>query len=520
MTSASVKTRFLVSVGANAGRAGISFLAGVLIARGLSPVGYGDLFFLLGSFTAIRALMDMGTSSAFYTFIAQRARERAFYLVYFIWLALQFLVTVLVVLVILPDTMIDRIWLGHSQDVILLAFFASFVQQQVWTTIIQICEAVRKTVMVQLTGLVVVVIHLGIVLFLMEVDWLSIHSVLITLLGEYLIAAMVIWWLLHHQAGHSTAALDGKKFYLKDTFSEYWVFCRPLLIIAIVSFFYEFLDRWLLQRFGGSEQQGFYQISAQFAAVSLLATASILSIFWKEIAEAHEQGDHIRVERLYHKVSRALLMLGAVISCFLIPWSEQLALLLLGDAYADAWPVLAVMFLYPIHQSMGQINGTMFMACKRTKSYMNITLLGMLISIPVSYFMLVSSDEWLIPGLALGALGLAIKMVGLNVFLVNVQGWMLARYHGWKYQWKYQVVGVLSLFGLGYLVKMFTVLMVVDIFLADVDKLTIVFMMIAAGFLYLVVVLIFVWFCPRLFGAEREEIQLFLGKRVPFLSGW
>ena len=72
--STSVKLRLVVSVGSNALRALISFFTGLLIARALNPAGYGDLMFLLGSFVAIRSLLDMGSSSAFFTFLSQRSR--------------------------------------------------------------------------------------------------------------------------------------------------------------------------------------------------------------------------------------------------------------------------------------------------------------------------------------------------------------------------------------------------------------------------------------------------------------
>src|SRR5207302_5348904 len=122
-----------------------------------------------------------------------------------------------------------------------------------------------------------------------------------------------------------------------------------------IGFAYEFADRWLLQGYGGSVQQAYYAVSAQFAAIALLATGSILSIFWKEIAEAHHRGDHVRTGMLYKKVSRLLFVIGAVIAGFLLPWAQDLLRLLLGAAYVGGPSTLAIMFLYPIHQSMGQI---------------------------------------------------------------------------------------------------------------------------------------------------------------------
>lgn len=82
----------------------------------------------------------------------------------------------------------------------------------------------------------------------------------------------------------------------------------------------------------------------------------------KEIAEARARGEHGRVAILYTKINRGLVILSAVIAGLLLPWAKQIVAILLGPTYVKAWPILAIMFLYPIHQSMGQIGGTMFMA--------------------------------------------------------------------------------------------------------------------------------------------------------------
>src|SRR5260221_9055077 len=102
--STSVKTRFLVSLGSNSIRSIIGLVSGVLIARGLNPSGYGDLMFLLGSFVAIRSLLDMGSSNAFYTFLSRHTQGHRFYLSYFAWLALQFVITLFFVALIIPDS--------------------------------------------------------------------------------------------------------------------------------------------------------------------------------------------------------------------------------------------------------------------------------------------------------------------------------------------------------------------------------------------------------------------------------
>lgn len=322
----SVKTRFLVSIGSNGIRGMIGFVSGLLIARGLNPSGYGDLMFLLGSFVAIRSLLDMGTSSAFYTSLSRHSQGYRFYSFYFSWLALQFIITLSFVALIIPDIIFERVWLGHNREIVVIAFLAAFLQQQVWQTVSQIGESMRKTVKVQLLNLFVAIIYLAIVSVLLVLGRMSVESILFLMIGQYAIATLSAYRLLREgQAGpvENDATLE-------QIAREYVAYCKPLVALSLVSFLYSFADKWMLQQFSGPTQQGYFQIANQFSTISLLATTSILNIFWKEIADAWVKRDHARVAMLYRKVNRGLVMLGAITTGLLLPWSEQIVMIFLG----------------------------------------------------------------------------------------------------------------------------------------------------------------------------------------------
>lgn len=497
---ATIKNRFFVSVVSNLFRAGITFSAGILVARGLSPVGYGDFTFLLGSFVAIRSLLDMGSANAFYTFLSQHARGRRFYLFYFAWLALQFTVTVLLVTFLIPAEMFAKIWLGHSRGIVILAFFAAFMQQQVWQMIGQIGEAARQTVKVQLLNGAVAITYLAVVWLILVYGRMSVELILKILIVQYGVATMLAYSLLRGvQVKHVEIETT-----LKHTIEEFGRYCRPLIGLTAVGFCYAFSSKWMLQKFGGAAQQGFFQVASQFAQVSLLATVSILNIFWKEIAEAIAKGDHVRVARLYKKINHGLVMLSTIITGLLLPWSEQIVPVLLGVAYIEAWPVLAIMFLYPIHQSMGQIGGTMFLASGDTKRYTVVSIVNMLMFLPFAYLVLAPKSGVLIPGLGLGAIGMACFMVVSNMVGVNLQAWVLARKGGWQFDWAYQVVGIPLVIGLGYLAKMLVGLLWN---LGVLNLAGLVVPVVIASLIYVIFVILTIWLLPWLIGVKREEIK-------------
>lgn len=498
--SKSVKTRFLVSVGSNGIRGMIGFVSGLLIARGLNPSGYGDLMFLLGSFTAMRSLLDMGTSSAFYTFLSRHTQGYRFYAVYFSWLALQFVITLALVFLIIPDSIFARVWLGHDRAIVAVAFLAAFMQQQVWQTVSQIGESRRKTVKVQVLNLAIAMIYLAMVSGLLAVGGMSVEKILLLIIVQYGAATV----LAHRLLREDQAGAVEKDATFRQMIQEYWGYCRPLLALSLVSFLYDFADKWMLQKFGGPSQQGYFQIASQFAAISLLTTTSILSVFWKEIAAAWAKHDQVRVAMLYRKVSRGLVMFGAVTTGLLLPWSEQIVVVFLGPAYAQAWPVLAIMLLYPIHQSMGQIGGTMLLASGHTKKYMVVSMGIMSVSVPFSYLMLAPAEGALGYGLGLGALGIACKMVLLGIVSVNVQAWVIARYNGWNLDWLFQAVGIPLMIGGGCLAKTLVGLMWN---LEGVSRMQLLMPVTVSSFIYVVFVMLTVWFFPWLAGLKKVEIK-------------
>lgn len=504
--STSVKTRFLVSVVANGIRAIIGFTSSLLVARGLNPAGYGDLMFLMGSFVAVRSLLDMGTSSAFYTFLSRHTRGHRFYLSYFSWLTLQFFITLLLVALIIPDSIFERVWLDNSREIVIIAFLATFMQQQIWQTVTQIGESMRKTVRVQLLNLFIAMTYLVMVSLLLVSGSLSVVSVLLLIIFQYVVTTLWAFWFLREDRVERVE----KDASFKQILREYWVYCKPIIVVSLVSVLYDFADKWMLQRFGGASQQGYYQIAAQFSAISLLATTSILNIFWKEVAEAWAKCDSIRVAMLYNKVSRGLVMLGAIITGFLLPWSKQIVTIFLGPAYLDAWPVLAIMLLYPIHQSMGQIGNVTLMASGNVQKYMIVRIINLLVATVITYFVLAPSSGVLIPGLGLGAIGMASKTVLLGVVLVNIQAWFVARYCEWKFDWVYQVVGIPLMIGLGFVAEKFA-----EMFWAinNVSVAELLVPVIIASLLYMFMVMAAIWRLPWLIGMDQEQLVI-LSRRL------
>jgi len=312
---------------------------------------------------------------------------------------------------------------------------------QMWGMVSQLGEATRKTVLVQATAVLQAIVHLALVAMAVYWNLLSVQVVLALLIGEYFLLAVTLGpRMLSQNMATDTSCDDG----VKAVATEFITYCKPLVAFVWVGFVYTFADRWMLQQFGGAEEQGYFAVGQQFANISLIASISVLKVFWKEIAEARERQDHQRVQWLYYATRRGFYCVAALLSCLLIPYSQEILGWTVGVAYSGAALCLALMFLYPIHQSLGQIQGTFFYASGETGNQARIGLLMMGISLPITYFILAPQSA-IVPGLALGAVGLAVKLVILQILGVSIQAYVIARSSRWGYDYAYQgiVLGML-----------------------------------------------------------------------------
>jgi len=452
--------------------------------------------FLLGTFLATRQLLDLGSSSAFFTFLSQRTRSRRFVGAFFAWLAVQFLVPLLIIGILFPSRWIETIWHGEERWLVLLAFAAAFMQNSVWPVVQQAGESQRRTVWVQGIGVAVGSVHFVAVVLLMYFRVLGLYAIFIAIALEYLAAAIVAQRRFSYAVVGEAEAEEGTGW--KATLGMYWLYCFPLVLYSLIGFAYEFADRWLLQSYGGSVEQAYYAVGSQFAAIALIATTSILRIFWKEVAEAHAQKDHVRTGKLYKKVSRLLYLVGAVIAGFLVPWSEELLRLILGTAYAGGATTLAIMFVYPVHQSMGQIGGTMLLATERVSLQVGIGIVFMIVSMVATYFVL-APRSLAVPGLSLASEGLAIKMCVMQVLQVNVIAYCIARAWKWPFDWVYQPISLLGCLSLGWIVHATMTKLAGGLWPLPV-------LMAAGGLLYLILLAGFVYAMPWQTGLTRDEL--------------
>lgn len=232
------------------------------------------------------------------------------------------------------------------------------------------------------------------------------------------------------QAGHpltlnTLLKLDPerKRAYLKE-FKHY---SGPLFTLALGSALALGGERWLLQIFSGSEAQGFFSLGQKVGMACFLFVSAMTPLFMRELSKAHGQKDFAGMGKLMDRYAPMLYSVAAVLSAFACVEGDFLTQLFGGEKFAAAGPAVQIMALYPIHQAYGQLAGSVFHASADTRTLRNVSLIFMAFGLTVSYFMLAPSDNEIVGGLGLGAVGLAIKTVGVQVVSVGALLWVCSR---------------------------------------------------------------------------------------------
>jgi len=498
MLSTSISARFLFSSLSSIVRGAINFVTVILIARWLNIDDYGRMMFLLASFLAFKQLLDMSSGQAFFTFISERPRSKKFISIYWLWVLIQLLFSILILGFVLPDSLVETLWVDEDRLLILLALLATFSQNIVWPVASGMAESQRETIKVQKIAVLITFMHLIVVCLLWVLGKLALPALLIAILIEWGLGSFyAIKLYKNYQKESSSKITDNET--IMSILGEFWKYCAPLIPYSWMAFFYVFADRWMLQHWGGSSEQAYYSLARQFGVITLLATSSILRIFWKEIAEAYYQKNTEKVKRLYKSISQALYAIGALCVGALVPWAKEILELFVGVEYTGGSMVLILMLIYTVHQSMGQIGASMLYATKETKLQTMIGMTFMTVSLFTAYLMMAPVDSSIFPGLGLASEGLALKMVILQIIEVNILAWFISRKFGWKYDWAYQLVILGVVLIAGFLIKN----------LVQILEIKVVASMIIFSFIYIILSALLIYYKPSFIGLNSKELRRF-----------
>jgi O-antigen/teichoic acid export membrane protein len=424
----SVSSRYIVTLGAQVFRLLLSFATATIVPRTLGPAIYGNYTFLLSTSAAIRGVLDAGAQQAFFTFSAQERASGPLTRLYALVLGAQIAVVAAIIGVAAATGRTEWLWHGQRLDQIVLVtaldwllFLAMSFQQ--------LGDSKGLTAYLQLSGAAIAALALVALVVLRVAGALDFYTfVCLNLACAGLTCAVQAHKLLLKNRAMLWSGAAKVRLYVQ----RWWRFTRPLIFLQFYLQVVAYLGLYLIQTWYGSEEQGYYALALQWSTFAMLFTNSGVWIFWREIAHHSGGGDLRHAAKTYEQFSALFLYLALALAFWLSASSTMLVQIVAGVRFRAAGSVLAVMAFYPVSQTMNQLATASLKAMEHTASYARWTALLSIPELLLTYLLLAPTSAP-VPGLHLGAVGMAIKTALYGLVGAQVYDWLNCRYLGISY---------------------------------------------------------------------------------------
>lgn len=482
-----------------------------LLPRALGPQAYGAYTFSTSLFQQLAGFLDMGTSTCFYNALSRRQGEGgllSFYLRVALAVAGISLAAALLLqwdavgAVLLPDV---PAWMAPLAAIWAFLTWAGRVLRSA-------NDALGVTAPSELARMAV---SLPAVLLLAGLFWMDMLGIGALFAQQYLMlgAAAAAYWLVTRRAWEArfetpvlpALTADDRRRYAREFFD----YSHPLFIQALLSFAMLTTERWLLQWFEGSAEQGFFALSQKVGMACFLFVSAMTPLIMRELSIAWGRSDPQAMARLIDRFAPPLYVTAAYFSCFTLTEGDVLVRIFGGAEFAAALLPVQIMALYPLHQAYGQLAGSVFHAAGRTRVLRNVAMAECVYGLGAAWILLAPPS---LCGLGLGAAGLACKTVIVQIFTVNLHLWLASRFvplHFWR-NVRHQIwsLGVLLL--LAFACREATLL-------PDADAVTSIPRFLCSGLLYTACAAAFAAWRPELLGLSRQDARELLIRFRNFL---
>ncbi|MBY8270394.1 hypothetical protein KW521_13575 [Vibrio fluvialis] len=388
-----------------------------MIPTALGPVAFGNFTYLTQFFTQVLAFLDAGTSTALFTRLSAKKNNQQLLVFYFIISLIIFLLVNFSVLFI--EFFDISHYFGDSVSLFEI-YLAALLCFSIWLSqvFIKISDAYALTSSVEVGK---IFIRLATLVFLyLAIKFSLINSATYYVFNLFFTAVLI---LIFFSILVKNGVITKKTMTTTPNFAlhvgVFKKFCKPLLQFNIFGIFVGLFDVWLLQNTSGSAEMGFYGLSYSIAALSVIFTSAMTPVISRDFTKYYSEGLTEKMVQLFESYTPLLYCLSLAIGSYLLFASEDIISIFSDERFIEAKYCLMILALYPMHQTYGQLTSSIMFALEETEVYKNIGILFSFVGMALSLTFIYVFD--------FGAVGLALKMVLIQIVSVNVQLWYVCK---------------------------------------------------------------------------------------------
>lgn len=478
----------------------------IFISRGLGPSSLGTYNFLLNFFDQVIGVCDAGASNCFYSKLSQN-KNRTQWLainIYYMLIVLGAVVLVLGTIMLLGKS--PLVFPGQDYGYIIAAMALSGLMY-IMQSLGRMLDAFSITVQGEKMKMRQGILSAAVIASAFFLGWLHLEGLfVINSFTVILLIAMSLWLLSQH------GIYPLKNLYpimtdVMPLLKEAFHYVKPLIAYTIIGIIVSILDKWLLQYYSGSTQQGYYWFSYKIQQFCALLASVFTPLLMREFVKAKDAEDHNRTVSLFSRYVPLFTVLTGYFSLFIAIEASNVSHIFGGQAYDSASTTLFVISLQTLLFPVSQFSASWYFGTGSTRIYSNIGMFYMLLGVPVTYVLIAPHEMF---GLSLGATGLALKVVFMDYLWSNTLLYFVCRD-----------------LRLSFMRFLFNQIAIAVVFLGSakvihaaighyVDNSLLAFMF--DGMVYTVIVLLIVIKVPTLFGIDSNDVEMYLKKPLIMLA--
>jgi O-antigen/teichoic acid export membrane protein len=490
----SLNRRYLYKIGSNV----VAILSGIVVSaivpRALGVNKYGDFNFTNNIITQILNFLDMRASTCFYVRLSQRREDTKLITFYSIYTLVVFLILLALVSILTIPSYRQLLFENIDSKIIWFSLCLVCIKWVV-DILIKIADAQGVTQTVESFKILMYLLGAGVLVVLFYFDVININVFYLYQIASFGLLMFLIFSFFNRKNIGIPLKLSMDTSDFKKYGKEIFTYSLPLAFYLTTTLITEIFDRYILQHYGGSYQQGLYSFSFAMSNMMILFVTAMVPLFTRELSIAFVENDIEYASKLYRKYVPILYVVVAYFCCFLFIAANDVLLIFGGEGYKEAIGSLRILLIYSLVATYSNLNSSVVYAKSENTFLRNLVLVIHPMGMAISYLLI--SNYFV----GAEAIGLAIKVLVIETIGVTVIMFYISKRLELRISkfFIHMIFSPVILLGVAFLAKK---LLFYFLGAEDGD----IFAFILSGMLYTLLFALIIWFFPIFIGVSRASV--------------
>ena len=238
------------------------------------------------------------------------------------------------------------------------------------------CRGLQDNISYALTGVIGVFVVTGLSLLGVFVFHWGIETLFIANIASFLIQALFVMFRVRFFRYIRPRLFD------RGIFKQILKFCIPLSINTIFYWLLNSVNRIIIVEFLGYSANGVYSVANKLGNI-ITALVAIFMLSWQETVYKLDYQENNEIQLIYDNEFKNIKSLLAMGVLCLLPFTNVFFDLLIGADYAEAFGLIAPMYLMVFITSLNSFIDVVYSAVHDTRSLLYVKIIGGVVNVAV-----------------------------------------------------------------------------------------------------------------------------------------